>query len=665
MRLSIVLTFIIFFTAIAQSESPTVFNESDLNGEPQFMVRRYLEGIAKDAFGARAARYEALKTPEDIASYQQTGREFFVNALGGWPERTPLNAQIVGGGTGDGFRYEKIIYESLPKYYVTATLFLPETDGPYPGVLVPCGHSDNGKASEVYQRACILLARNGIAALIYDPIGQGERYHFFKDDKTPLFGTTLQHTTMGVPCILTGTNIARFRIWDGMRGLDYLESRPDILADRLGCTGNSGGGTLTSYIMALDDRVKVSAPSCYLTGFEKLFETIGPQDAEQDIYGQIAFGLDHADYVHLRAPKPTLMCAATRDFFDIDGTWGVFRESKRLYTRLGYPERMSIAEVDETHGFSKGLREAMVQWMCRWLLDKDVHIEEPDFAVVPESDLICSPEGQVIWMDGARSIFEIVQDRASMLADERADAAGEITRDEIRELIGARTDEERGAPKAESRGDHKHDEITFEHVVLTPEAGIELPALIALPQGAPQEVALIAHTDGKEGALRDVAQIHALLNAGKVVMLVDLRDMGETETIGNPKSWDEFVGKAWHDYFRAYLLGKSFVGMRTDDILECAYYLNGRFFELPLTLIATGECTVPAQHAVALQPERFARLILRGGIPSWQAVVDTPRARQQLLNTVHGVLAHYDLPDLAGLATGVEIENDAATVAEF
>src|SRR5690606_3994037 len=112
-----------------------------------------------------------------------------------------------------------------------------------------------------------------------------------------------------------------------------------------------------------DARVACAAPSCYLTSFERLLATIGPQDAEQNLHAQIALGIDHADYVLLRAPRPTLILASTRDFFDIEGTWDTFREAKRFYTRLGYPERVDLVETDARHGYPQSQREAMVRWM--------------------------------------------------------------------------------------------------------------------------------------------------------------------------------------------------------------------------------------------------------------------------------------------------------------
>ncbi len=288
---------------------PSSFDGTTSSG----MVHDYLMQEAQKAFDRRDAEYEKLKTPEQLAAYQQRMRQFFVTKLGGFPERTPLNPQVVAKEDRDGYRIEKIIFESQPKHFVTAVLYLPEAEPPYPGVLVPCGHSYNGKAADPYQRASILLAKNGMAALCYDPIDQGERFQLLDADGKPLAATTKGHTMLGVGSILVGRNTATYRIWDGMRGIDYLQSRPEVDPERIGCTGNSGGGTLTSYLMALDQRIKCAAPSCYLTSFRRLMETIGPQDAEQNIHAQIAYRMGHADYILMRGPEADVdVCRHTR-----------------------------------------------------------------------------------------------------------------------------------------------------------------------------------------------------------------------------------------------------------------------------------------------------------------------------------------------------------------
>jgi hypothetical protein len=132
-------------------------------------------------------------------------------------------------------------------------------------VLVPCGHAKNAKGYDEYQT--VGTAGLWMAALVFDPIDQGERGQYLGPDGWPKHWGTRAHTMFGVGCTLLGRNTARFEIWDGMRAIDYLQSRPEVDPQRIGCTGNSGGGTQTSYLMALDDRIGAAAPSCYLCGF--------------------------------------------------------------------------------------------------------------------------------------------------------------------------------------------------------------------------------------------------------------------------------------------------------------------------------------------------------------------------------------------------------------
>ena len=289
------------------------------------MMARYLQRQAQQRFEQWRKQYEKLKTPEQIAAYQKRLREQFLEAIGGLPERTPLKPQVTGTVQRDGYRVEKIIFESQPKHYVTALLFLPDAERfkpPYPGVIVPCGHAAKARATRRTRRwaASAGPQRHGGPGLRPDRPGRARPDA--SATAADASGARPRHTMVGVGSILLGRNTARFEIWDGMRAIDYLQSRPEVDPERIGCTGNSGGGTQTTYLMALDDRIRAAAPSCYLTGFDAAaLDTIGPQDAEQNIFGQLAFGMDHADYLMMRAPSPILICAATQDFFDIEGTW--------------------------------------------------------------------------------------------------------------------------------------------------------------------------------------------------------------------------------------------------------------------------------------------------------------------------------------------------------
>jgi dienelactone hydrolase len=246
---------------VARADDLAVLSDKDAVA-PNRLLRNFLLAEAKKAFDARLAALAQVKTPDDVQKRQAALRATFIDALGGFPDKTPLNAQVVGKESFDGYRIERVIYESRPGHHVTATLYLPAGDGPFPGVLMPIGHSVTGKAADYVQRGAILLAKNGLACLAYDPIGQGERRQLLDVmGKAAIPSSTNEHTLVGVGAMLVGEGTATYRIWDGIRSLDYLAGRPEIDAKRLGCTGCSGGGTLTSYLMALDDRIVAAAPS--------------------------------------------------------------------------------------------------------------------------------------------------------------------------------------------------------------------------------------------------------------------------------------------------------------------------------------------------------------------------------------------------------------------
>jgi cephalosporin-C deacetylase-like acetyl esterase len=637
----------------------TAFGKDDLcvlpekidNISPADMMSHYLRGLAGQKFEDWKQQYEQRKTPEQIAEYQKRLREKFINAIGGLPERTPLNPQVTGVVQRDGYRVEKIIFESQPKHYVTALLFMPDADKfkpPYPVVLVPCGHSTNGKAHEAYQTMGAFLALNGIAGLVFDPIDQGERSQM--PSQLPRLAGTSAHTMLGVGSILLGRNTARFEIWDGMRGIDYLQSRPEIDPKRIGCTGNSGGGTQTSYLMALDERIGAAAPSCYITSFERLLDTIGPQDAEQNIYGQIAFGMDHADYLMMQAPLPILICSATGDFFDITGVWNSFRYAKRIYTRMEFPERIDLLENDAGHNYNRIQRQGIVRWMSRWLLKKDEPITEPEIKLLNDQEVQCAPGGQVMNIDGARSTYDQNRDYEKELAVRRkklwatSDKAKLL--DKVRKIDGIRKLEELPEPKVTLAGIVECDDYQIKKMILTPEQGIYLPALVYMPAASTvQRAVLYINERGKDADAAPGGPIEAMVKAGRCVMAVDLRGTGETQQ-GKQGQLSGAAGPDWKDVFTAYLLGRSYVGMRAEDVLVCARFLKQQQAG-PVELIAVGNVAVPALHAAALEPELFGSVKLTGMLSSWSNVIELGRFNNQQVNAVQGALKTYDLPDLA------------------
>jgi dienelactone hydrolase len=677
--------------ATRAAEDLTVLQPSADGVTPGKQIELWLKQEFYKAVDRRSAEFEViLKSEAACRKWQADRRAFFLDKIGGLPPRTPLNAQIVGRLQGQGYSVEKIIFESRPGFHVTGNLYLPNTPPPWPAVLVPCGHSHDGKTVGQYQRASILLAKNGMAAMCYDPIGQGERYQMLdvsqqrsafedaKHVKTPhpnvRYMCTTEHTMIGLGSALVGGNTAGFRVWDGMRVIDYLQSRSDIIADKIGCTGNSGGGTETAYLMALDSRIVAAAPGCYLTTFRRLIDGKGPQDGEQNIAAQIAFGMDEADYCIMRAPLPTLICAGTRDVtFDFRGTWEVFFDAKRFYSRLGRPDAIDLAAPDAPHGFTIQLREAVASFMHRWLLGKDKVIREieklPDTIADKElwdmsqgdwtpEQLQCTPKGQVLLLGGERSVFEINGETATALKTPRTAAwqALDLTgkRKLIRETINAQPADPSSPTKIETVGKLSRGSITIHKLVLTLATGTRLPALAFVPAKPTGAATLYLHGVSMSADAAPGGPIEALAQQGQIVLAAELRGIGETET-GHDKV--EFgrgrFGRDNLEIFVAYLIGKSFVGMRTEDVSSWTRVLN-EFAPTgtkptELHLVALGEAAIPALHAAALDSDAYRSVTLVQMLPSWEAIVRATETYDQWINVVHGALKNYDLPDLLPL----------------
>jgi cephalosporin-C deacetylase-like acetyl esterase len=662
------LVLVLLAGASARAEDLSIPAEKIAGGQPAKMMQKYWLDQVDLATKRWQADYAERKTPEQIAAYQRRLREKMLESIGGLPERTPLDPQVVGTIRREGYRVEKVIFQSRPKFYVTALLFLPDSaraKPPCPGVIVPCGHAMKAKGHDEYQSMGALLALSGMAALVFDPIDQGERGQYLGEGGWPKLWGTRGHSMLGVAAMLLGQNTARFEIWDGMRAIDYLQSRPEVDPNRIGCTGNSGGGTQTSYLMALDDRIKAAAVSCYLCGFPALLHTIGPQDAEQNLFGQVAVGLDHADYVMMRAPSPVLLCTATKDFFDIRGAWDVFRSSKRLYTRMGFAERVGILENDEGHNYNKTQREGVARWMARWLLGNDHPttlrvvpdgarpITEPPLVPLSDKEILCTPDGLVMKLPGARSIYDLNEDDEKELAGRRAAAWGREVPDpvllqQVRRVTGIRKLEDLPKPAVESLGTVERPGYRIEKLLLKPEEGIWLPALRWVPEKEAKRVVLYLHESGKAADAGPGGPIEKLVQAGDVVIAVDLRGTGQTqharpEKPGDPPPTDTGGVNL------AYLLGRSYVAARAEDVLVCARYAAGQSQAASrpgVHLMAIGNVGVPALHAAALEPGLFQSVKLVRTLSSWSDVIHNRLSRDQLVNAVHGALGHYDLPDL-------------------
>lgn len=279
------------------------------------------------------------------------------------PARTPLHEQITGTLDRPEYRIEKVVFQSLPGLYVTGNLYVPhDRPGPLPAILYVCGHAPHPQgAKSYYQDRVLWYARQGYVVLILDTLEFGEvpGIHHGIHDLNMWHWLSLGYTPIGV------------EVWNAMRAIDYLQTRPEVDAERIGMTGISGGGSTTWYTAAVDERVAAAVPVCSTI-------TMGSQAAHWRAAGQCDCIYFHNTYLTdfpivaaLIAPRPLLICSGRQDGdFMPDGYHEVFRRAQRIYSLYessDTPER--ICEVDDEVGHTDAplFRQQTRQWMNRWL----------------------------------------------------------------------------------------------------------------------------------------------------------------------------------------------------------------------------------------------------------------------------------------------------------
>jgi len=632
------------------------------------LLRKYLLAECQKCLDARREAVAKLETPAQVSEYIKHAHDTWLLCAGKLPEPLAPSARTVGTIEREGYRIEKVIYESRPNFHVTGNLYIPTTGKPpYPAVLVPCGHDKAAKAAAPYQSVSILLAMNGFVVLCYDPIGQGERMQTFNAKGESLIWGTTEHTLIDISARLVGRSMANYRIWDGMRSIDYLVGRPEVDPKRIGCTGNSGGGTMTAYLMNADPRIVAAAPSGYITSLERLFATLGPQDGEQNIPAQVLFGLDHADYLEMRAPKPTLVLAATKDFFDIGGTWTSFREAKRLYGILGFGERIDIFEYPDTHSFSKPRREAALRWMRRWLQGLDEPLTEPPLKLSTEQELQCTKTGQVVTDLKDTTAWDLNLAAARAAAPGRESFWKSESREKCLDHVrtGAGLPPILEKPAVRPAGVIQRDGYRIEKLTIERPGEVPVPALLFVPAadlsakaassaGAASAAAaglaegkrpavLYVDSRGKAAEAGPGGRLEQLVRAGSVVLAIDVRGCGETAPVKVKGQWSD-------EYPILYLalgLARPMLSQRVDDVLAAMDVLAARpeVDAAKVSLIGVEAAGPVALHAAALD-KRVAELTLERSIESWIDVVATPMGKGQLQLIVPNALATYDLPDL-------------------
>ena len=595
-------------------------------------------------FDLDAAADEAWLGVRDIASFdarRRTLRTKTVARLGGFPERTPLNARVTGRIARKGYAVEKVLFESRPGMFVTGNLYLPDSPrfkAPYPAALEVCGHSNDGKSSPTYRRIAILSAKNGLATLVIDPLGQGERRQCAEErDCTPV----VNHLRLGVSALLLGRGFAAFELWDAMRALDYLETRPDLRHDGFGVMGNSGGGTQSVLLSAFDERVKATATSCFLCNLREQTAWRLLPDSEQMIFGQLADGVNHAAYP-LLGGNHVLMLSRRDDMIPYSGTRATARLIAQVGAALGRPDWYGMIDLPGPHGYTERHMRATPEFLLARLGLKDgVSFDEAelDFASrdygPEERELWVTPNGQVSELKGYKSAYSYLADELDAAVKARRPLAADARAREVRAL--ADIDETRVGERTVVSEATLSDGTRVIRAYFPVSDGYRIPTVeFVPPQAAAAAPALVAADVSRTNVAEWVRA-----NRTRSVLVADVCACGE-------------IGRTKHHYLNPnddeetakmlYLLGSSLVGRRAGDLVALGRSLQARYGQKP-QLVGFGRIAVAAAHAHAAAPGLFAACELHAAPPSWSDAVRS-RRRIDYASAVHGALLKYDWTDI-------------------
>jgi Acetyl xylan esterase (AXE1) len=599
---------------------------------------------------AQQKNWESIRTEDDLLRLQRQLRASLLEMIGGLPERkTDLHARITGKIQMEGFSIEKLIFESLPGVYVTALVYLPDDHSTkHPALLVPAGHATNGKIH--YQALSQRLASRGYVVIAWDPIGQGERSQFWdaKEGKSRYNLVCAEHAVMGNLAYLAGANLARWEIWDGMRAVDYLLTRPDVDADRISITGTSGGGTQTTLIAALDPRVKVVVPSCYITSMpmriaNRIF--FDPDsDPEQDLFGTLSKNVGYTGLLLLMYPRPVMIASAVLDFFPIEGARKSFRETQRVYGRLNHADRVAIAEGYHGHQYSDENQEAALDFLDRFN-KMPLRRGLLTASELPDKDLLCTHSGQVMLDEtNARPLMDVIHEyyeehkgsgQKTVAAQYRDSRPANIDRWTVNQFNG--TPPAKNQITWESEGTTKFGEFKIDKYVLHHSRLLVMPLLYIHRSSGPKGDVVLWFKETGKVTSSDWPQIENLLSSGRDVVTFDFRGLGETRMAYTAISPDDpLLGKLDFDHaymnplsgvlanyvYNSLLSGRPYFYQMIDDAL-----IARRFGEEKLGVNVTGirapsEAFTVAKAIAEVSPDLKLSRESNSVLMQWQELVD-------------------------------------------
>ena len=645
---------IVILTALLLCSQSFAQNYNALRFRQPLAFHQYLiRGLHQQTMERDRALADALKKKKTALQYITDVRQRMKSLIGELPERGDLKAQIVGRVQGEGFHVEKIVFQSEPGRYVTAHLYLPDNvDRRLPACVEMCGHGLNGKGNG--SMLAYRMAANGIAVMVVDPLSQGERLQLHDRQGTPLTrGVTTEHTLIDVPYLLLGSSLAAQEYFDNSRAIDYLLTRSDIDPSRIGAYGFSGGGTQAAYLAALDERIQCTCVALFFSSRERTLELIGPSDGCQQIPNEGSLHIEIADMALMGAPRPFLVLDGKYDFVDHWGALRGFDDLQRVYTTLGYPERVRQYYAEDGHGAPLDVQREMVSWFRRWLASD----ESPLVDVAPwqGKDMNCTKRGQVnLEYPDARSVTDMTLARMEHYAGQRSaflqkDAAG-IQATLCRHL-GITLPEQ--PIEIIPTGKSALRDITELRFQINREGEMPVPCVVRIPDSTTPQSIIQIHLceQGKSWYLHEQDSRDAVSD-GTIIIAADLRGIGETSD-----PYDLNPLKYWNRDYRlsatSLHIGRPLMGQRVIDLITLLDFCTRQplLQKRHVEVFADGVYGPVVTHT-ALLDKRIGRAILTRTLRTWRTYLENPMQHDMLCNVLPGVLCDYDLPDLVRLSNG-------------
>jgi dienelactone hydrolase len=603
---------------------------------------RWMNRIAQHELQQREKVIDQIHTLAQAESRKRMVRRIMLKDLGGLPDyRGPLDAKVTGTLDAGSYVIEKVVYESLPGLYVTADLYRPKQPGRYPGVLLQAGHTPEGKPED--QRLAANLAMKGFVVLAFDPLGQGEREQTYSRQlgRPIIIDAVGEHLQMGAQAELLGQGLTRYFIWDAIRSLDYLASRPDVDPTRLGASGCSGGGALTTFLGGMDPRLKVVIPGCYPSSFQLLFASGGP-DTDMVFPDELGSGLDTVDFVEESAPTPWLLQSTEHDQFHFTpaGVRLVYEEARNWYGLYGAEDKVGFMVGPGSHGMPLMAREAVYRWMIRYLKNGHGDYHEEPVRMHTNHELWVTKSGNVEDLPGSRKLYQVL--RTEFRAKERHGTIADLRA----ELVKLKIPTDRSAPEVKVLKEWETPEGRQEAIQFESEPGIWLDGTLYAPQTPGKKPAVLMVKGSEIWSIMPVtAMAERIAKLGRVVLEMDARHCSD-EFFRN--EGEGHLAGDWVTNLEANWIGRNLPAMRAHDILRGVDLLAARPDVDPASIraAARGVSGIWLLLAAAADP-RIGKIWLDRTPYSLSSALDNSIATDLWDAVIPGFALHWDLNDLA------------------